>query len=294
MVRSKGVKGGGVSIDGELDIVKSKERKRKDLEKVLLLCTRGVTHRHRHLFQDLLQLLPSGKKENKLDTKKDKDVVNEIAELKGCTSCILFEVRKRMDLYLWMAKTPNGPSIKFHVQNIHTMAELKLTGNHLKGSRAILSFDGSFDEQPHLQLLKELLSQIFGSSTKKHQKTKPFIDHVFSFTFADNRIWFRNYQIVLSDERAKTNFEKMKLVEVGPRFVLNPVKMFAGSFKGQVLYENPSYVSPNVMRADERKGKSSRYVQKVKAKKRRKLHEESNAKTPDEFADLWRDHEGSD
>ena len=80
------------------------------------------------MFQDLLQLLPSGKKENKLDTKKDKQVVNEIAELKGCTSCVLFEVRKRMDLYMWMAKTPNGPSIKFHVQNIHTMAELKVSG----------------------------------------------------------------------------------------------------------------------------------------------------------------------
>ena len=246
------------------------------------------------MFQDLLQLLPSGKKENKLDTKKDKDVVNEIAELKGCTSCILFEVRKRMDLYLWMAKTPNGPSVKFHVQNIHTMAELKLTGNHLKGSRAILSFHGAFDEQPHLQLLKELLSQIFGSSTKKHQKTKPFIDHVFNFTLADNRIWFRNYQIVLSDDRSKTNFDKMQLVEVGPRFVLNPVKMFSGSFKGQVLYENPNYVSPNTVRADERRGKSSRYVQKVKAKKRRKIHEEKNAKAPDEFADLWQEHDLSD
>jgi len=280
---------------GELDVVQKKDRKaKKYLEKVLLLCTRGVTHRHRHLFQDLLQLLPSGKKENKLDTKKDKQVVNEIAELKGCTSCVLFEVRKRMDLYMWMAKTPNGPSIKFHVQNIHTMAELKLTGNHLKGSRAILSFHGAFDEQPHLQLLKELLSQIFGSSTKKNQKTKPFIDHVFSFTFADERIWFRNFQIVLSDDRKKTNFDKMQLVEVGPRFVLNPVKMFAGSFKGQVLYENPAYVSPNVLRADEKKGKSTRYVQKVKAKKRRKLHEERNPRAPDEFADLWQEHEDSD
>ena len=253
------------------------------------------THnRHRHLFQDLLQLLPNCKKENKLDTKREKEVVNEIAELKGCTSSILFEVRKRMDLYMWMAKTPNGPSVKFHVQNIHTMAELKLTGNHLKGSRAILSFHGAFDDQPHLQLLKEMLCQIFGSSTKKHQKTKPFIDHVFSFTYADDRIWFRNYQIVLDDERKKTNFDKMQLVEVGPRFVLNPIKMFSGSFKGKVLYENPSYVSPNVIRAEQKKGKSARYTQKVKAKKRRKMHESNNMRAPDEFAELWQEYEDSD
>lgn len=30
---------------------------------------------------------------------------------------MFFEVRKRMDLYLWMSKTPDGPSVKFHVAN---------------------------------------------------------------------------------------------------------------------------------------------------------------------------------
>lgn len=33
--------------------------------------------------------------------------------------------------------------------------------------------------------------------------------------------------------------------QVGPRFCLNPIKMFAGSFGGPTLYENPFYVSPN-------------------------------------------------
>ena len=37
----------------------------------------------------------------------------------------------------------------------------------------------------------------------------------------------------------------MSLVEVGPRVCLQPIKIFAGSFGGPVLYENPSYVSPN-------------------------------------------------
>lgn len=31
------------------------------------------------------------------------------------------------------------------------MAELKLSGNHLKGSRPVVTFDAAFDEQPHLQ-----------------------------------------------------------------------------------------------------------------------------------------------
>ncbi len=60
------------------------------------------------------------------------------------------------------SKTPNGPSAKFQVQNIHTMDELKMTGNCLKGSRPILSFDKEFDEKPHWTLIKEMFTQMFG------------------------------------------------------------------------------------------------------------------------------------
>jgi len=38
-------------------------------------------------------------------------------------------------------------------------------------------------------------------------------------------------------------------VEVGPRACLMPIRIFAGSFGGPVLYENPAYVSPNKVRA---------------------------------------------
>jgi ribosome biogenesis protein BRX1 len=31
----------------------------------------------------------------------------------------------------------------------------------------------------------------------------------------------------------------------GPRFVLNPIRIFKGSFGGPTLYQNPKYVSPN-------------------------------------------------
>ena len=39
--------------------------------------------------------------------------------------------------------------------------------------------------------------------------------------------------------------EGAALVEVGPRACLMPIRIFAGSFGGPVLYENPAYVSPN-------------------------------------------------
>lgn len=40
------------------------------------------------------------------------------------------------------------------------MNELKFTGNSLKGSRPLVTFDKSFDSVPHLQLLKEMFSQV--------------------------------------------------------------------------------------------------------------------------------------
>ena len=146
----------------------------------------------RHLMLDLGQLLPHGKKDAKLDTKSERGVINEVADMKvrvggvgegavegegcgrvwkrllldatalagrgmlrrssccwplgaascwvlgaataplsfltgraslgldstqGCTSVLYFEARKHKDLYLWVAKAPQGPSVKFHVTN---------------------------------------------------------------------------------------------------------------------------------------------------------------------------------
>ena len=43
-------------------------------------------HRHRHLMLDLGQLLPTAKRDAKLDTKSDRAVINEAAELKVALS----------------------------------------------------------------------------------------------------------------------------------------------------------------------------------------------------------------
>lgn len=52
-----------------------------------------------------------------LDAKDFLSSINEIAEMKSCTTCLFFEVRKKRDLYLWMSRTPLGPSVKFYVLN---------------------------------------------------------------------------------------------------------------------------------------------------------------------------------
>lgn len=217
-------------------------------QRVLVFSSRGISHRYRHLMTDVKAMLPHAKSESKMEKKDEKRVINEICEMKNCNKCLFFEPR-RDSLYLWMTNVPDGPTGYFLVESVHTMQELKMTGNSLKGSRPLISFDNNFN-LPHLELFKELLTQVFGAP-KLHPKTQPFIDHVMTFSWLDQRIWFRNYQIVQ---------ETGALAEIGPRFVLNPVKLFAGSFQGEKLWENPNFISPTSRRRLMKESLAHKYV----------------------------------
>lgn len=90
---------------------------KKNKQRVLILSSRGVTYRHRHLLNDLYSLLPHSRKDAKLDTKTKLYQLNELAELYNCNNVLFFEARKGKDLYIWMSKAPNGPTVKMHLQN---------------------------------------------------------------------------------------------------------------------------------------------------------------------------------
>ncbi|KAN0110078.1 Brix domain containing protein [Hyaloscypha variabilis] len=247
---------------------------KKNKQRVLILSSRGITYRHRHLLNDIASLLPHSRKDAKLDTKSKLYQLNELAELYNCNNVFFFEARKGKDLYLWMSKAPNGPTVKMHMQNLHTMEELHFTGNCLKGSRPILSFDASFDKEPHLRVIKELFLHIF-DVPKGARKAKPFIDHVMGFTLADGKIWIRNYQINETEpskatpsdaadaapkkKSGKDKETEVALVEIGPRFVLTPIVIQEGSFGGPIIYENKEFVSPNQVRSEIRLKKAGRY-----------------------------------
>lgn len=238
-------------------------------QRVLILASRGITARYRHLLEDLKQLIPHHKKDSKLDSKGDIQVVNEIAEMKSCNQILYLETRKHQDLYMYLGKTPHGPTAKFHVVNVHTMDELKLTGNCMQGSRPLLNFDLKFESSAHWQLMKGLLTDAFGTP-RGHPKSKPFLDHIMSFFIIKNNICtfvshhtalnvlhctyclflsagVRNFQIVDKSERKSDG--DMSLVEIGPRFVLIPIRVFSGSLGGATLYQNPAFVSPNEERS---------------------------------------------
>ncbi|CAL7951837.1 unnamed protein product [Xylocopa violacea] len=225
-------------------------------QRVLVFATRGISYRHRHFMHDLKTLMPHHRPESKMERTKNLQVVNEMCEMKNCNKTMLFEGRKKRDLYLWFSNVPVGPCAKFLVENIYTMGELKMTGNCLRGSRPLLSFDENFNTKPHYSLLKELFVQIFGVPNH-HPKSQPFFDHVYTFTVLDNRIWFRNFQILTEDGG---------LAEIGPRFVLNPIKIFADSFGGEILWDNPTYISPAKFRQSLMKKAAGKYINKVEQK----------------------------
>lgn len=231
----------------------TKKRNWVNKTRLLVFSSRGVTFRARHLLADLKNMMPHSKGDSKMDRKDRMSVIDEICEMKNCDKVAYFEMKKKQDLYLWLSNVSKGPSAKFLVENVHTMSELKMTGNCLKASRPVLSFDEAFDANPHYAVIKELLVQTFGTP-RNHPKSQPFIDHILAFHIADNRIWFRNFQIVEEDA---------SLIEIGPRFVLNPIKIFAGSFSGAVLWSNPNFVTPNFRRRLKRLAGSAKYINRI-------------------------------
>ena len=249
--------------------------------RILMLTSRGVSFRHRHLLTDLSSLLPHSYRDTKLDTKSSNNynsALNSLADLHSCNFVFFLEARKNaQDLYLWLAKAPNGPTIKFHVGNVHTMAELGFGGNVLKGGRGLTVFDKSFDEQlcvggqENKALIREMLRGIFCVPSKGVRGLKPFIDRVVGVYGLDGKIWIRVYEIregskdATEDKLASVDeiASGIKLVEVGPRFVLTPIVILEGSFGGPVIFENKMYVSPNMVRREARVKKQGTYAQRT-------------------------------
>ncbi|KAF7304987.1 Ribosome biogenesis protein BRX1 [Mycena kentingensis (nom. inval.)] len=257
--------------------------KKRNKQRVLLLSSRGITHRMRHFMNDLEALLPHVKKDSKLDSKSQLHLLPELADLNNCNNTLYFEARRHEDLYLWAAKTPNGPSIKMHVQNVHTMDELKMTGNCLKGSRGLLSFDKAFEETEWGKLTKEVFTQIFGVPSTA-RKAKPFIDHILTFSILDDKIWFRNFQILEKDPLQPNGPPETTLVEIGPRFVLTPIRIFEGAFNGATVYSNPEFISPTSVRSAIRREKGEKYGNRKDTEEERVRRREANKRDEDELA----------
>jgi len=250
-------------------------------QRTLVFSNRGVNPKQKHLMNDIRTLLPHSKRESKYDTRKHLKEINDLCEMAGCNNCVYFE-KQDPHYFLWVARVPYGASVKFHISDIHTMADLKMTGNCLKGSRPFLLFDSGFTASPHLLLIKELFIQAFGTPLG-HLKSKPCIDHIFCFYLLGNKIWFRNFQVVELDQGKKV---EVSLSEIGPRFCLDPVVIFEGSFGGQVIYENPSFVSPAMARLEKKANAANEQAKRLQKQLLTRKRKQESILTPGEL-----DHE---
>ena len=90
------------------------------------------------------------------------------------------------------------------------------------------------------------------------------------------------------EERRSTGSDRAtNLVEIGPRFVLNPIRIFRGSFGGQTLYQNSEYVNPNVVRAQMRREKGRAYEVRKGAERMRKKRKEELVVPTDPLANVF-------
>jgi len=250
-----------------------KDTRWRNKQRTLVFCSRGVTTRFRHLCEDIRKMLPHHKTEPKFDKSSKLQDINEVCELKSCNNAIFFEARKKMDLYMYLARVPAGPTMKFQVLNIHTTDEMRLAGNCLLGSRPILHFDKHFGDISFLKLMKCMLTQAFGTP-RNHPKSKPFHDHIMCFYYLDKKIWFRHYQIAPETPEKADDPEGQILTEIGPRFVLDPIRVSSGSFGGPTLYANAFYMSPTALRSQAKQMMRSPYKRRLEMKADRKFREE--------------------
>lgn len=129
-------------------------------------------------------------------------------------------------------------------------------------------------------LLKELLTNAF-NTPRYHPKSKPFIDHIFSFKNLENKIYFRNYQILNENDEKfteKDQVENMNLIEIGPRITMVPIKILDGCLSGETVWQNGKYITPAKIRSK----KFSRFVKKrvQKEKRWKTLNENQTPETP--------------
>ena len=67
-----------------------------------------------------------------------------MAEMKNCSKVLYFEGRKKKDLFLTVADVEEGPTIRFNVEGLNTMGELKFSGNSLKVQKLYFVFCKSY------------------------------------------------------------------------------------------------------------------------------------------------------
>lgn len=232
-------------------------------QRTLVVASRTLTSSEYRVFEDFKNLLPHSKTDSKIEKKEIIEQLDFSCEMKHCQNLMYFEKRGK-NCYLYIAKHPEGPTIKYLIKESNQSEDTRFLGNCLKGSRPILVFSNEFSENDVFKIQKNLWVDLF-NVPKNHPKSQPFIDKVFSFQYDDGLIYLRNYQILKKDLGGK----KMELIEIGPRMTLQLIRIFSDFLGGKTLYLNPQHKSNKMLRleANERFKKIHKMREEKKSKK---------------------------
>lgn len=102
--------------EDETDLPVPKDELQGEKQRTLIFANRGISGHGRHLMNDLRLLVPNCKKESKHDSEEPLYVINETCQMASCNNCVFFEQRGK-ELFMWVSKAPNGPSVRFLVMN---------------------------------------------------------------------------------------------------------------------------------------------------------------------------------
>merc|ERR1712060_736718 len=105
--------------------------------------------------------------------------------------------------------------------------------------------------------------------------------------YLDRKIWFRHYQVSPEVPAAGDDPERQQLTEIGPRFVLDPIRVLAGSFSGQTLFANSFYMSPTALRVHAKKLLKNPYKRRLMNKDDHKKRVRENAPEPDPLREVF-------
>ncbi|RNE99273.1 ribosome biogenesis protein [Trypanosoma rangeli] len=140
------------SMVGKMQLKRATTDKRMtNRQKCLVLGSRNISGKNRHLLNDIRGLMPHAREHSKIaQTQKLGDDLVELCSLHQCNSSLLIEAHRHDISYMWITQAPHGPSVKLQLTNVHTADELRMAGNCLKYSRPLIHFDREFETQPHL------------------------------------------------------------------------------------------------------------------------------------------------
>ncbi len=63
-------------------------------------------------------------------------------------------MKRKINFSLWVGRYPEGPTMKFQIDGIVHVRDIKFQGNSVKGARHIISFDSKMDSDPKMRVAK--------------------------------------------------------------------------------------------------------------------------------------------